>query len=144
MNKGANGVGSASIVLIFAVLCLTIFALITFSVAEREKVLIEREAALVIGYYHADAIAEIFLAELLAGSAAPDTSYITDKTTFWCDNLRAEIIDFSVEITDTMQLAVSVAVEDDYFHILSWKIRNIAPWTADNRLNVWLPPGPPG
>ena len=139
MKKGANGVGSASIVLIFAVLCLTIFALITFSVAERERVLIEREAALVIGYYRADAIAEIFLAEFLDENIIPDTSHILDKTTFWCNNLRADVIDFNVEITDTMQLAVSVAVEDGFFHILSWKIRNIAPWMADNTLDVWIP-----
>ena len=139
MKKGANGVGSASIVLIFAVLCLTIFALITFSVAERERVLIEREAALVIGYYRADAIAEIFLAEFLDENVSPDTTYILDKTTAWCNNLLAEVTNFSVSITETMVLAVTVAVYDGHFDILSWRIRNIAPWTAETGLGVWIP-----
>ena len=139
MKKGANGVGSASIVLIFAVLCLTIFALITFSVADRERVLIEREAELVIGYYRADAIAEIFIAEFLDENVSPDTTYILDKTTMWCGIMHAEITNFYVEITDTMMLAVSIAVDDNFFHILSWRIRNTREWIADDTLDVWIP-----
>ena len=139
MKKGANGVGSASIVLIFAVLCLTIFALITFSVADRERVLVEREAELVIGFYRADAIAEIFLADFLDESASPDTTYILDKSTAWCGILRAEITNFNVSITETMRLAVSVAVYDRHFDILSWRIENTHEWTADTGLAVWIP-----
>ena len=139
MKKGANGVGSASIVLIFAVLCLTIFALITFSVADRERVLIEREAELVIGFYRADAIAEIFLADFLDENAAPDTTYILDKTTAWCGVIHAEITSFNVSISETMILAVSVAVRDRHFDILSWRIENTHEWTAEMGLDVWIP-----
>ena len=139
MKKGANGVGSASIVLIFAVLCLTIFALITFSVADRERVLVEREAELVIGYYRADAIAEIFIADFLDENSSPDTTYILDKTTAWCEIMRAEITNFNVSITETMVLAVSIAVHDGHFDILSWRIHNTAEWTAEMGLDVWIP-----
>ena len=139
MKKGANGVGSASIVLIFAVLCLTIFALITFSVADRERVLVEREAELVIGFYRADAIAEIFLADFLDENVDPDTTYIMDKTTAWCGIINAEITSFNVSITESMILAVTVAVHDRHFDILSWRIENTREWTAETGLDVWIP-----
>jgi len=41
MGKSGIGVGSASIVLVFAILCLTIFSLITYVVAGNEKALVD-------------------------------------------------------------------------------------------------------
>ena len=139
MKKPANGVGSASIVLIFAVLCLTIFALITFSVAERERVLVEREAELVIGFYRADAIAEIFLAELLNENVTPDTTYILDIVSARCGITNTELTNFNVKVSDTMILAVSVIASDEWYDILSWRILNTREWVADTGLDVWIP-----
>ena len=54
MKNGGIGVGSASIVLVFAVLCLTVFSLITLVVAGNDKVLVDAGAKLVTAYYEAD------------------------------------------------------------------------------------------
>ena len=51
MNKSGIGIGSASVVLVFAVLCLTIFALISYTAAINDKALTEVEVRLVKGYY---------------------------------------------------------------------------------------------
>ena len=64
-NGSGMGVGSASIILVFAVLCLTVFSLITFVVAKNNKALVDTQAQLVVGYYTADAQADKIFAQFL-------------------------------------------------------------------------------
>jgi hypothetical protein len=54
MDKKGMGIGSASLVLIFAVLCLTVFALISLSAAQNDKALADANAALVKAYYETE------------------------------------------------------------------------------------------
>ena len=51
-------IGSASIVMIFAVLCLTIFAVLSFQTASHEQRLAQKTADAARAYYRADSIAE--------------------------------------------------------------------------------------
>ena len=144
MRKGGSGIGSASIILIFAVLCLTVFSIITFTVAENERVLVEKEARLVVGFYEADALAERVLANLLGAEcmsvAVPDVVRDVAVETFWDDNLNAQLSYFNIPITEYMELYVMVAIYEEYFDILHWRMRNRAYWVADDRLNVWIGP----
>jgi len=142
MNKGGIGVGSASIVLVFAVLCLTVFSLITYVVASNDKTLVDNEAQLVIGYFQADALAEHIVAEILSSDTTP--SEIQDVTIhseldFYTN---AEIITFSAPISDTLAIFVRLSLYDDSYNILSWRTYNSAEWQYDVGLNIW--PGPPG
>ena len=52
-SVGIN-VGSASIVMIFAVLCLTVFSTLSFVTANHERKLAEKSALAVQHYYEAD------------------------------------------------------------------------------------------
>jgi hypothetical protein len=148
MNKGGIGVGSASIVLVFAVLCLTIFSLITFIVARNSKALVDAEAELVIGYYEADVEAERILAELVDSPIIPWSIrgvFIHIEQ----DNFSTyDIVNFSVPIyltnannvrsVSTMELFVRVAIIEDTYNILSWRMFDTANWTPDDGLNVIL------
>ena len=142
MNKGGIGVGSASIVLVFAVLCLTVFSLITYVVAANDKTLVDNEAQLVIGYFHADALAESIVAEILNSDTTPAEVQgieVHSELDFYSNS---EIIAFSAPISDALAIFVRLSVSDDSYEVLSWRMYNSAEWQYDAGLNIW--PGPPG
>ena len=140
MNKGGIGVGSASIVLVFAVLCLTIFSLISFIVTQNTKALIEAESRFVIGYYHADTKAEVILAELLRAETIPATIQGIDINIEQDHDISANIVNFSCPIynTDYKDLFVRVMMEESTYSILSWRVVNNAGWERTNEFNVFL------
>jgi len=137
MNKGGIGVGSASIVLVFAVLCLTVFALITLVVAGNDKALVEAEAQLVKGYYEADALAELILADILESDAIPSVVRGINVLSGWDEEIGAMVAYFSCPITDKKALYVRLAIREDSYDILSWRMWDTDEWTFDDRLNVW-------
>jgi len=142
MNKGGLGVGSASIVLIFAVLCLTVFSLITYVVASNDRVLVENEARLVTGYHNADAVAESIVDRIVAAGSIPASIDGIVIDSHWDLYLDADIVQFSVPILGKMELYVRLAFHPDSFDILSWRMYNTDDWQYDGSLNVW--PGLPG
>ena len=140
MNKGGVGVGSASIILVFAVLCLTVFSLITFVVAGNDKALVQTETKFVLGYYEADALAEQVMAELLkAGPAGiPDKVLGVDIGSDWDMDLWADILYYACPLSEDKELYVKLAVYDDTFDILSWRMRDTGEWEMDTNLNVFM------
>jgi hypothetical protein len=141
MNKGGGvGVGSASIVLVFAVLCLTVFSLITYVVAGNHEALVHAEARLVKAFYEADALAERILAEILKADYTPETIHGIDIDSEWLWDLDAEYVRFFSPITDTKSLYVRLAVSFDSYEILSWRMWDEDEWTIDEGWDVWLGP----
>jgi len=137
MNKGGIGVGSASIVLIFAVLCLTIFSLITFVVSGNDRALTDAKVRLVTGYYSADTLAERILLDMLDADTVPDELYGIPIYTGWDESLDTEVTYFLCPISDIKTLYVSLVIREDSFDILSWRMYSLDEWTFDNSLNVW-------
>ena len=137
MNKSGIGIGSASVVLVFAVLCLTIFALISYTAALNDRALTEVEIRLVKGYYEADTLAEFILAEILAADNIPDYTRGVTIETRWDWDLMAETVEFSCVISDEKELYVKVAFYGDSYDILSWRIQNTREWAIDTGLPVW-------
>ena len=138
MNKGGIGFGSASIVLIFAVLCLTIFSLISYIVTQNSKALIEAEANLVIGYYKADANAQLVLAELLESDSIPTSVRGVEIDVE--HNADSKLVSFSYPIYNTYAkvLFVQVAIFQDSYNLLSWRMINTAQWEKDDGLDVFF------
>jgi len=143
MGKSGIGVGSASIVLVFAVLCLTIFSLITFVVAGNEKKLVDAKSDLVTGYYEADTLAELILADLLAISSdccsddIPETIRGVEIKSGFDEQLNADTAYFFCDISEARALYVNVAIQNDSFDILSWRMYDKDEWESDNPINVW-------
>jgi hypothetical protein len=134
MNR--SGIGSASVVLIFAVLCMAIFSVISLVTALNEEKLVESEVALVTSYYAADALAEEIFAEILATRSAPEEISGVAIESFF-DNYLREIISFMCPVSETHGLFVSAAIGFDSHEILSWRMVHLAEWHADDRINVW-------
>jgi len=140
MNKsGGIGIGSASVVLVFTVLCLTVFALISYTAAVNDRALAEVEAKLVKGYYDADTLAERVLAELLAADPIPALGPVhgVEIAAKWNRELAAVTAEFSCAVSEGKELFVKVAFYDDSYDILSWRMRNTREWLADESLPVW-------
>ena len=139
MNKGGVGVGSASIILVFSVLCLTVFSLITFVVAGNDKVLVESESRFVIGYYGADELAERVLDELLKTEIGikPESLLGVDIESDYDMALGATVFYYSCPVSDDKELFVRLARSYDSYDILTWRMQDTGDWVMDEYLNVF-------
>jgi hypothetical protein len=137
MDRSGVGVGSASIVLIFAALCLTVFTLISYMSARNEKALTDMSVRIVTSYYEADTLAEFILAEILESNEIPEVAFGIEIFHGWDWDLDAETVSFICPITDTSELYAVIALYGSHHEILSWRIRHIGEWEADNLIPVW-------
>jgi len=137
MNRSGIGVGSASIVLVFAVLCLTVFSLITFVVAGNEKKLVDSKADLVTGYYEADTLAELILSDILAADEIPEAVRGIKINKGFDERRNSDTTYFFCDISDSKALYVNLAIHDDSFDILSWRMYDKDEWETDDSINVW-------
>ena len=137
MGKGGVGVGSASIVLVFAVLCLTIFSLITLVVARNEKAMIDAKVRLVTSYYVADTQAERILHDILTAETTPETIRGVNIYKRWDEVRSVEMTYFFYPVSDVKSLYVNIVLYDDTFDILSWRMYDTDEWTYDPSLNIW-------
>lgn len=77
-------VGVASLLVIFAALCLTVFALLTISNSDADRRLAEVSADAVRDYYAADSEAEHIFAELRAGNVPENVTVNGNLYTYVC------------------------------------------------------------
>ena len=130
MKKGIPGHGAVSIVLVFTVLCLTLFAVITYSQSRSDKALADAAARMVLGYYEADLTAERVLAELRLN--VPESGLINGinvSVTNIDDKVKVQ---YSIPVTEDKQLHVEAVISpsSDY-EILVWKMSDASAWVPD-------------
>lgn len=148
-NKGENHaelgahVGSASIVMIFAVLCLTIFATLAIETADYEYRLADKSAVAAKTYYIADGVAEeryLQICQLLQRDM---------PSSRLCELFAA--IDVTVEVQgeeiklcytvpiDEMQILEVVLLQraDGALFTEQWNVASATQWEYDDTLQVW-------
>lgn len=137
MNGGRTGIGSASAVLLFTVLCLGVLAMIAHTAAANEKALAEAEAAIVMGYYEADALAERVVSGILAGADIPAEALGVAVTEGRDEASPLKTAEFACAVTDKKELHVKIAIRGDTRDVLIWRMRDREQWEPDSRLPVW-------
>jgi hypothetical protein len=138
MNKNSIGVGSSSIVLVFAVICMAIFAVISFASAVSNSALVKAEKELILGYYQADVLAGNIFAELLLADRIPDSVHGVEIHSGWDWDLGVEIVSFVCGVTYKKELYVVIAAHEEEMDILEWRMRDIGEWeTDDGPMNVF-------
>lgn len=130
MRKRKNGVpliGGSSLLVIFAVLCLTVFAMLALSTVEAGGRLSSRSAAAVVAYYEADTKAEETLAALRGGELPEGVSQ------------ENGIHRFSLPISQgqTLQVALRFGETANFFEILQWQAVATGDWIANTDMPVW-------
>ena len=119
-------IGGSSLLTIFAVLCLTVFAVLSMATVQANGRLGDRAADAVLHYYAADCRAEDLLARLRAGEQPEGVSRMDDgRYTYACP------------ISDSQTLAVEVALDGSNYTIVRWRAVSTADWQADDKLPVW-------
>lgn len=118
-------VGVASVVVIFAVLCMTVFALLTVASVQSELRLAERSQQAIREYYHADCAAQEILAQLRAGQHPEGVSQEGDMLTY------------SYPISGNQSLLVQVQVQGKSYRVLRWQAVSTTQWQPDTDLPVW-------
>lgn len=117
-------VGSASMVMIFAVLALTVFAVLTLVTARSELALSEKSAQAVREYYEADCIAAEMYNEFLMDGLPGG----------------AERYSFTVPMGSSRELCVTLCADEfGGPNVLEWRTVPAGEWMPDDSLDVWIP-----
>ena len=117
--------GGSSLLVIFAVLCLCIFALLGLSTAQAQQRMSLSAAEAVTAYYAADTKAEEILALLRQGQRPEGISH------------EGNIYSWSCPVSDSQSLDVSVKIDGADYEILRWQLVSTTDWVPDDRLKVW-------
>jgi len=117
--------GGSSVLVIFTVLCLVIFAILSISTVSKNENLTGATVNSVTDYYAADAEAEVILAKIREGEV-PDGVVQS-----------GEIYSYVCTISDSLELACVVKVSGTDFEILKWQAMPAQSWTPEDDFNVW-------
>ena len=118
-------VGGSSLLVIFATLCLVIFALLSLSTVLAEERLSTASAEAVSAYYEADTRAENILARLRAGELPNGVTAENGCYHYQCP------------ISETQALQVAVILTEDTCEILQWQVVSVTEWNAEHTPNFW-------
>lgn len=118
-------IGGVSLLVAFAVLCLTIFALLSLTTVRADTRLADASAQAAADYYAADCAAQEILARLRAGETPDEVSWDGD------------IYSYSCPISSTRNLEVEVRVDGTSYTILRWQTAYAEEWTFDESLDLW-------
>lgn len=125
-KRSFSGVGICSLLVIFAVLCLTVFALISVSTVQSQIRLAEKSWTATREYYDAENRAEQILAQLRSGQIPQGV-----------ESPKEHVYTYHCDLSDTQTLAVWVAVVGSDYEILRWQVVSTLEWQADDRIPVW-------
>jgi len=121
-------VGGSSLLVIFAVLCLTVFALLSLSTVQAGGRLSQTTARSVAEFYEADCQAEEIFARLRAGELPPGVTPC---------NCEKEGYAYSCPVSETQRLCVELHCDGEEWTVLRWQTESVAEWENDESLNVW-------
>ena len=125
MKKTVSTIGVSSLLVIFAVLCLTVFALLSVSTAQASVRLADSARAAAYAYYEGDFAAETILAQLRAGQMPQGVQQDGDRYYYTCPAGENQL------------LTVCVKISGAHYRILRWQTVAKDTWQPDEKLPVW-------
>lgn len=117
-------VGGSSLLVIFAVLCLTVFALLSVTTVQAERRMADASVQAVEDYYRADLEAEGIFARLRSGETVPGVE------------AQGGIFFYQVPISEYQTLYVTLKAEDNTWTVLGWQSKAHPPEMEDT-LDLW-------
>ena len=122
-------VGGVSLLVVFAVLCLTIFALLSLTTVQADVRLADATAQAVSDYYAADCQAQELLARLRSGERPAGVKFYGSDGTY---------AQYTCPISETQQLQVLVRIgENGAWTVLQWQAGRSEEWAPDEGLGGW-------
>lgn len=147
-RKIAMGVGYVSVMLIFAVICLTIFAVMSFKAAMSTDTFNDRSGEFLKQYYAADTKAKETLSRLNDGmQAARGSMFLEEEFEEAASALEGVSVkqspdgfsvSYTVPINDRQVLAVEIRFDNDgKYTIERWQSVVVSGENSDEHLGVW-------
>ena len=124
-HEAPPAVGGSSLLVIFAVLCLTIFALLSLSTVQADNRMAEASFEAVQNYYEADVNAEIILARLRQGDLPENVTK------------EGNLYRYTCQVSELQALEVEVQITGASYRVLRWQMVSTTDWEADDNMNVW-------
>ena len=124
-SKTIPAVGAGSLLAAFAVLCLTVFAMLSISTVQAEQRRADAAVQMVEKYYAADREAEELFARLRNGDMADSIS--------WKDGLYT----YECAITENQSLHVELTNTSEGWQVLCWQTISREPEENTENLPVW-------
>lgn len=119
-------VGGVSLLVVFAVLCLTVFSLLSLSTVQADRRLADASVRAVEDYYTADCAAQEILARLRLGEIPESVSVQGDQYLYSCP------------ISESQSLEVTVEVDlDGSYTVLRWQAVPAGEWDGGGGLDIW-------
>ena len=118
-------VGGSSLLVIFIVLCLTVFAMLGLSSVQADGRLSQASAEAVSAYYSADCEAEAILAQLRQG-ILPE-GVVKEGTQYR----------YECAVSETQKLVVEAEVTGAEYRIIRWQTEPVVSWQNEDVLHVW-------
>lgn len=133
-SSGIN-IGSASIIMVFSVLCLTVFAVLTFVTANNEYKLSVKSADQVKAYYAADESATETMAKIetivkSSGSYGLITNEVSGLGVTTETTDKGLILSYAEKMDDYQELRVKLLYDGTRLSVKQWKLVNTAEWNA--------------
>lgn len=116
-------IGVSSLLVIFAVLCMTVFSVLGLSIVRADKRLSDIRSQAVSDYYAADCQAEEILAQLRGGQIPAGVT------------AEKGIYRYTCPISSSQELLVEVRGHD--WKVLRWQAVSTVHWKADDSITVW-------
>lgn len=122
-------VGGSSLLVIFAVLCLTVFALLGLSTVQADSRMAEASYEAVQRYYEADTEAEQILASLRQGKIPVEGVGKNEKD--------GNIYFYRCQVSEVQAIEVEVQITGDSYRVLRWQLVSTTDWESDESLDLW-------
>lgn len=147
----AVNIGSASMLVVFIILCLVIFSVLSVASANHDYTYSQKIADRTTSYYKASGKAETILSqidrELKSAYEQYGADYLSHISDAFADieeveNFTLPSLSFSVPINDTQALSVSLVIQvpkntgDTFYTITSWTEISTEQWDGDTTLNL--------
>lgn len=149
------GIGAASIVLVLAVVCLSVFAVLTLSSAEGDYALSKKNLDRTTSYYQAsnavneqisqidDRLFKIYKKSKNKKDYMKRVNKRISKMEGITYHKKKKTIEFQQEITEKQQISVELKVHypkkknDTCYEVLKWKNESVGAWQKDDSLPVY-------
>ena len=123
-------VGVSTLLMLFSVLCLTVFAVLALVSANSQAKLTQKAADAVTNYYLADTRAADIFDEVKSGNLSSVEKTVSNGMTYYR---------YGVDVDGKQQLQVVLSDSGGILDIVTWKLIWTGAWEIDKDIEVWIP-----
>lgn len=133
------GIGSTSLILIFIVLCLATFGILSLGNARREDALSERSAAAVKAYYLADSQAEEFVGMIDQALKGAEGKKAMEQAVgqYYQADTDTVMTDIPMEAGRALRVELAVDWDTRAYEVLAWNVYERESYEIDQSTPVW-------